>query len=448
MAANQPMTPTGFEPEIQDITRQRELSKLLLQQGLQGNLQGQMVSGRYVPSHPLEGIANIYSAYKGRQLAKEADTKQAQLAELIRKGTTEDLLKFNELRYGTPSQEQILATPQNLPQGQTLVDDEGNPTLVQGQRKATAANPAEAYRFALQSRFPQVSGQAYEMLKPQKFGPDETLQVFNPTTNKLEIIGQGVSKLPPDVQGAAIFLGLDKKPREQWTQQDLLNIERKANEFKRSGASNTVVNTEKSYGQAFGQGLAGNDVKLYDSASRAPQMLETVKETRKLLDNDNLYVGFGANQKLDLARAADALGITGDDVKAKITNTQRLFSSRAQATLDSVKESGLGAGNGFTDKDKEFLEKAKLGNIIYSKDALKQQLDIEERVARGLAQKWNTRFDQIPDSAKGPTGVTKVELTKSVVESLSGADREAYDWATKNPNDPRASQIMKRLGLK
>jgi hypothetical protein len=100
-----------------------------------------------------------------------------------------------------------------------------------------------------------------------------------------------------------------------------------------------------------------------------------------------------------------------------------------------------------TDKDREFLEKSKLGNIVYSKDALRQQLDIEERVARGLAQKWNTRFDQIPDSAKGPTGVTKIELTKSIVESLNPQDREAYDWATKNPSDPRASQIRRRLGL-
>jgi hypothetical protein len=443
MAVNQPMTPTGFEPEIQDITRQRELSKLLLQQGLQGNLQGQMVSGRYVPSHPLEGIANVYSAYKGRQLAKEADTKQAQLAELIRKGTTEDMLKYGELMYGKQG------TPEIIPQGQTLLDDQGQVTM--GSQRGVApvqANPRAAYEFATQSRFPQVSSMATEMVKPQKLGPDETIQRFNPSTGKYEVFGQGVSKLPPDVQGAVIFLGLDKKPREQWTQQDLLNIERKANEFKRSGASSTVVNTEKSYGQAFGQGLAGNDVKLYDSASRAPQMLETVKETRALLNNDKLYVGFGANQKLDLARAADAFGITGRDTAEKISNTQRLFANRAQATLDSVKESGLGAGNGFTDKDREFLEKSKLGNIVYSRDALKQQLDIEERVARGLAQKWNTRFDQIPDSAKGPTGVTKVELTKSVVESLSGADREAYDWATKNPNDPRASQIMRRLGLK
>ena len=148
-----------------------------------------------------------------------------------------------------------------------------------------------------------------------------------------------------------------------------------------------------------------------------------------------------------MARAADAFGITGRDTAEKIKNTQRLFANRAQATLDSVKESGLGAGNGFTDKDKEFLEKAKLGNIVYSKDALREQLDIEERVARGLAQKWNNRFSQIPESAKGPTGVGKVELSKSIVETLSGPDREAYDWAMQNKNDPRSKQILKRLGI-
>jgi hypothetical protein len=300
----------------------------------------------------------------------------------------------------------------------------------------------KALAVALGSRSPLVQALGAqtigEMTKPQKLGADEQLVRFNPQSQKYETIGAGAPKATNEYKNyqEAVRGGYKGSfPEYQFA-------------LKKAGASNTVVNTEKSYGQAFGQGLAGNDVKLYDSASRAPQMLETVKETRKLLDNDKLYVGFGANQKLDLARAADAFGITGKDTAEKISNTQRLFAARAQATLDSVKESGLGAGNGFTDKDREFLEKSKLGNIVYSRDALKQQLDIEERVARGLAQKWNTRFDQIPESAKGPTGVTKVELTKSVVDSLSGADREAYDWATKNPNDPRASQIMRRLGLK
>jgi len=66
-------------PEMQDITRQREMAKMLLQKGMADNLQGQMVSGRYVGASPWQGIANMYAAYSGRQLAEEADKKQADL---------------------------------------------------------------------------------------------------------------------------------------------------------------------------------------------------------------------------------------------------------------------------------------------------------------------------------------------------------------------------------
>lgn len=190
MADNNPMQQVaGFMPEMQDITRQRELAKMLLQKGQADNLQGQMVSGRYVGASPLQGIANLYSAYKGAELAKEADTKQAQLAELIRKGTAEDMMKYSDLMYGKQG------TPEVIPQGQTLRDDEGQLTYGAQQGVApVAANPRAAYNFAMESRFPQVSSQAMEMLKPQKLGAEETLQKFNPTTGQMEIVGKGVDK--------------------------------------------------------------------------------------------------------------------------------------------------------------------------------------------------------------------------------------------------------------
>ena len=429
-------------PEMQDITRQREMAKMLLQKGMTDNLQGQMVSGRYVGASPLQGIANMYSAYTGRQMAKEADAKQLELSKMLRQEGVRDIGEYMKALQGTPETiTQQQAIEGNLPQGQTMLDDQGQRTLVPQVNPAVGPDYNKALAIALNSRSPLVQALGAttigEMTKPQKLGADEQLVRFNPQSQKYEAVGTGAPKKSSEQKDYEFALTQGFKGSFMDYQTAL----------KKAGASNTVVNTEKSYGQAFGQGLAGNDVKLYDSASRAPQMLETVKETRALLNNDKLFVGFGANQKLDLARAADAFGITGRDTAEKISNTQRLFANRAQATLDSVKESGLGAGNGFTDKDREFLEKSKLGNIVYSRDALKQQLDIEERVARGLAQKWNTRFGQIPESAKGPTGVTRIELTKSIVDSLNPQDREAYEWSMKNPNDPRASQIKRRLGF-
>lgn len=168
----------GFMPEMQDITRQREMAKLLMQQG-QAPLQGQMVGNKYVAASPWEGIANLFSTYKANKLAKEADTKQAQLAELIRKGTAEDMLKYNELMYGAPER---------------TVYGAGQEGPTMNLAPATEANPRAAYEFALQSRFPQVNAYAAEMQKPQKLGAEETLQRFNPTTGKMEIVGQGQGK--------------------------------------------------------------------------------------------------------------------------------------------------------------------------------------------------------------------------------------------------------------
>ena len=135
-----------------------------------------------------------------------------------------------------------------------------------------------------------------------------------------------------------------------------------------------------------------------------------MQRTRQLLESGNVFTGALANQKLELAKFGQAIGATGKNTDELVANTQMLMAGRAQATLDAVRASGLGAGQGFTDKDRQFLENARLGNITYSKKALQDQLEIEEKVARGAVSSWNNRLDQIPKSAKEPIGLEKVTL--------------------------------------
>jgi hypothetical protein len=168
--------------------------------------------------------------------------------------------------------------------------------------------------------------------------------------------------------------------------------------------------TETKYGESFASDIAAQDVKLRDAAQSAPSQLETIQSSRAVLEQGKVFTGAFANTRLRLAAAGQALGVAGKDTEEIVTNTQRLFANRAKATLDSVKASGLGAGQGFTDKDREFLEKAVLGNIEFTAEALKRQLDIEEKVARGSVNKWNTRIKQIPQSVVQATGITPVEL--------------------------------------
>jgi hypothetical protein len=177
-----------------------------------------------------------------------------------------------------------------------------------------------------------------------------------------------------------------------------------------AGGVSLTVNTEKSFGGELGTQLAKQDAGKFDAASKAPSMLSNINATRDILNSGNVITGAFADEKLNVARVGQALGVTGKSTDEMVANTQTLFASRAGAVLDSIRASGLGAGQGFSNADRDYLEKAKMGGIKFSPDAMKKQLDIEEKVARATAGAWNERFDQMPDSAKKPLGLTKIEL--------------------------------------
>jgi hypothetical protein len=187
--------------------------------------------------------------------------------------------------------------------------------------------------------------------------------------------------------------------------------------------TNLSVSTEKGYGGELANQLAKDDATLYQAARKAPQVLANVEATKQLLDNKNLITGAFADEKLNIARIGQALGVTGKSTDEMVANTQTLFANRAGAVLDSIKASNLGAGQGFSNADRDYLEKAKLGGIKFSPEALRKQLAIEESVARASANAWNERLDVIPSSAKTPLGLSKVELQSKQPAAPAGVRR-------------------------
>ena len=70
-----------------DVTRQQyELAQnqryadILMQQALQEQPQGQMVSGHYVPPSPIQGIAQLLKAYIGRRASDMIPEQQSKLS--------------------------------------------------------------------------------------------------------------------------------------------------------------------------------------------------------------------------------------------------------------------------------------------------------------------------------------------------------------------------------
>jgi hypothetical protein len=390
-------------PEMQDITRQRDLARLLLQRGMADNLQGQMVSGRYVGASPLQGIANIYSAYKGKQLSEEADKKQQELANMLRQQTMQDIQGYGQAMRG------MEATPDVIPQGQTLLDDQGQMTM--GAQRGTAAvapDPQKALGILMGSKSPQSQALAQALLADQL---------------KTQVLPEGGTIIRGGIggQGQTITSGPKKTTeqkeyefaKDQGFQGSFLDYQKT---LKQAGANNLTVNTGQSYTSAFGKGVADQDLNKFTAAQGAPKQIESAQKTIELLDKGAI-TGFGANYKLNLARALNVAGVKNEDL---IKNTEQLVANRGSAVLNNIKASGLGAGQGFTDNDRKFLENVVGGRIDLNNQTLRELARIEMNTARALADNWNSRVSNIPKEALAGTGIGRIDLP--AMASPTGVD--------------------------
>ena len=174
---------------------------------------------------------------------------------------------------------------------------------------------------------------------------------------------------------------------------------------------NVGVSTgENAYGTAFGKGIADQDLAKYTLAQKAPDILATADTTEKLLQSDKVFTGTGASAKLNLLALGQGLGVTGKNADEVIANTQQLQQQRSQAVLNQIKSSGLGTGQGFTDKDLKFLQDSAAGSITLSKETLQRQINVERKVARAATKDWNSRLGSMPQKVVGPMGLSSVNL--------------------------------------
>jgi hypothetical protein len=173
----------------------------------------------------------------------------------------------------------------------------------------------------------------------------------------------------------------------------------------RAGASNITipVSTEKKYGERFGGLIADQDAAKLSAAENAPQAAATADRVMDLISTGKVITGTGANARLQLAKALNLAGGTDSE---KIRNTEVLVSSLAETTLGAIKSSNLGAGQGFTNADRDFLEKAKAGQLSYDAKSLTELARLSRLAAEKSADSWNTRVKQIPASALEGTGIS------------------------------------------
>ena len=144
--------------------------------------------------------------------------------------------------------------------------------------------------------------------------------------------------------------------------------------------------------------------KLYSDALGSPKLIDTADSIRKLLISGNVNTGPFAGIKLEADR------LFGDEERVKAS--QVYLNTTAKNVLANIKPSDLGSGQGFTNSDLKFLEKATVGDITWDKKSLMYLADLQEMEARRKILNFNTEYrsmkESSPDLIKGMPTVRNV----------------------------------------
>lgn len=315
-----------------------------------------------------------------------------------------------------------LSSPESLKQGiQTAMQNKDYQLVseLNNRYQASAKAVVEAQKINSETQKNLREGQTNEMKNAQSAadmsgaarGSEEWNKTFNAKFNELLAKNPSIDNIGVAV-GSQMPVYFDKNTNQQFTIKDGQRVAYNGG-VDRTTAKVTATATTKAedaYSTELGQGLGKEDLALRSAAKSVPESLRGVSVTRDLLDSGKVLTGTGANVKLNVLALGQSLGVTGKNADEVVANTQQLQQQRSKAVLNQIKQSGLGTGQGFTDKDLAFLQDAAAGRITLSPETLKRQLDVEERVFKATASEWNDRVTKINPKLVNAMGLNPVTV--------------------------------------
>lgn len=192
----------------------------------------------------------------------------------------------------------------------------------------------------------------------------------------------------------------------------------------RSPGTQVSVNTEKSLYGTMAESIGKQNADLWQQAQKAPDLIERAQRVKKAIDESKAITGLGAEQGLVLAKMAAQLGFNTGDAAA---DTEALARDLAASTLEGIKSSGLGAGSGFSNADRDFLEKVVGGSIKLERKTLSRLADLNERAALKSMERWNATASRLDKTQLGSMGAGPIQMPGNTQPA-------AQPKLTKNPD--------------
>jgi hypothetical protein len=180
----------NFNPELQDVSRQRKLADLLMAQGMQ-QPQGQMISGHYVAPSWTQQLNPLANVLAGQAIGERADTKQTQMAEALRTQGDAAVQKVMETFKQNPQLGvQEAAKLQQYPQVKALLpslSESLKPTTLEREYQAAINDTRNPYKGSINDFKNQMSEADKERIAIAKREADLSAARFNLEKSKSEI---------------------------------------------------------------------------------------------------------------------------------------------------------------------------------------------------------------------------------------------------------------------
>jgi hypothetical protein len=399
----------GLPPEIlgqqQQLNRQQQMAQLLMQQGSQ-QPQAQMVSGRYVQPSIFAQLAPLAQLYAGQKIAERGDKQALDLAAQLRQRYGDELREFRNLMQGreelAPEQAGPTQTGQSIPQ-----------EMVRG-----APNVQGAYDFAATAYNPALQAAGLRKLTegPIKAGIEDVL--LDPVT--MQPIFKGAGKNPEKIQTAAIVLGLDSKPRSEWTAQDRAMIDAQIQKTAQSGAMN------------LGQKGLDNTLKL-----RSDFRSEPVYKDFQAIDGAYRQI----NKSLDAGTAAGDLAASTKlmkllDPTSVVRESELAMAMQATGKLDQLYNYANKIATGQFLSPKQKGEFRTLATEFYNSAG--EQYNLKRGEYAGIAERNQINVPDVvgpevklkPQIIKTPEGKNKPAKAEKIPSAPQGFDQKLWDVMT------------------
>jgi hypothetical protein len=189
-------------------------------------------------------------------------------------------------------------------------------------------------------------------------------------------------------------------------------------------------------------GATKSFLEVNKAGQAAKKILQTNAISRDIL-GEGARTGFGtewANKTLEIINTT---GLLPEKYMDGVAASKALMASRSLAVLDMIPV--FGGGQGFTEKDREFLTNIKGADFSLDSKTIARLLDLEERAARQAIELNNNSLDQVMKLA-AVSGETPTDLT-SVFYITPPAQREVAPVGAGSTMTPETEAYLRAQGL-